>query len=37
MQIEDKRLDTIKNLLEPKFVQDIQVFLGFANFYCRFM
>lgn len=35
--MEDKRIKAVKNWPEPKSVQDIQVFLGFANFYRRFI
>ena len=35
--MEDKRIKVVKQWLEPQLVQDIQVFLGFANFYCRFI
>ena len=35
--MEDKRIETVKQWLEPQSVQDIQVFLGFANFYRRFI
>ena len=31
--MEDERIKVIKNWPEPKLVQDIQVFIGFANFY----
>ena len=37
VQIEDKRIDVVKNWPEPKSVCDIQVFLGFANFYHCFI
>ena len=37
IQIEDERMETVKNWPEPKSVRDIQVFLGFANFYQRFI
>ena len=37
IRIEDKRIKAIKNLPEPKSVQDIQVFIDFANFYQRFI
>ena len=37
IHMEDKRIKAIKQWLEPKSVRDIQVFLGFANFYCRFI
>ena len=32
-----KKLEVVKKWLEPKSVQDIQVFLGFANFYWQFI
>ena len=35
--MEDERIEVIKDWLEPKSVQDIQVFIGFANFYRRFI
>ncbi len=34
--MEEKKIEAIKSWLEPKSVWDIQVFLGFANFYKRF-
>ena len=37
IQIEDKRIEEVKNWPDPKSVRDIQVFYGFANFYCRFI
>ena len=33
LQIEDKRIEAMKNGPEPKSTQDIQVFIGFTNFY----
>ena len=33
----EERINAIKALLEPKSVQDIQIFIGFANFYQRFI
>ena len=33
VQMEDKRIETVKNWPKPKSVRDIRVFLGFANFY----
>ena len=30
-------IDVVKNWPEPKSIRDIQVSLGFANFYCRFI
>ena len=35
--MEEERINVVKNLPEPKSICDIQVFLGFANFYCRFI
>ena len=35
--MEEEKINAIKNWPEPKSVRDIQVFLGFANFYCRFI
>lgn len=35
--MEDKRIKAAKNWPELKSVRDIQVFLGFANFYHRFI
>ena len=33
IRIEDKRIEAVKQWLEPQSVRDIQMFLGFANFY----
>ena len=33
VQIEDKKIEVVKNWPEPKSIRDIQVFLDFANFY----
>ena len=35
--IEAKKIEVVKEWPEPKSVRDIQVFLGFANFYRRFI
>ena len=35
--MEDKRIEAVKQWPEPQLVRDIQVFLGFANFYQRFI
>ena len=35
--MEDERIETVRNWPEPKSVQDIQVFIGFANFYWQFI
>ena len=35
--MEEKRIDAVKKWTEPKSVHDIQVFLGFANFYRCFI
>ena len=37
VQMEDEKIEAVKNWFEPKSVRDIQVFLGFANFYQRFI
>ena len=37
IRMEDKRIEAVKQWPEPQSVQDIQVFLGFANFYRRFI
>ena len=37
VQKEDKRIEVMKNWSESKSVYDIQIFLGFANFYQRFI
>ena len=35
--MEDERMEPVKNWPEPKSIYDIQVFLGFANFYGHFI
>lgn len=37
IQIEDKKIDMVKNWPKPKSMQNIQFFLGFANFYQWFI
>ena len=37
VKIEDEQIKVVKNWPEPKSVQDIQVFIGFANFYRCFI
>ena len=37
VRIEDKQIEAVKNWPEPTLVRDIQVFIGFANFYRRFI
>ena len=37
IRIEDEQIEAVRNWPEPKSVQDIQVFIGFANFYRRFI
>ena len=37
IRMKDKRIEVVKQWLEPQSVRDIQVFLGFANFYQRFI
>ena len=35
--IENKKIKIVKQWPEPQLIRDIQVFLGFANFYQRFI
>ena len=35
--MEEERIETVKAWPKPKSIRDIQVFLGFANFYQRFI
>ena len=37
VQMEDERIEAMKNWPEPKSIRDIQVFLSFANFYQCFI
>ena len=37
IRMEEERIDAVKKWPEPQSVQDIQVFIGFANFYQRFI
>ena len=37
IRMEDERIKEVRNWPEPKSVRDIQVFIGFANFYRRFI
>ena len=37
VKMEDEQIETIKNWPKPTSVRDIQVFIGFANFYWRFI
>ena len=37
VRMEDKQIKAVKNWPEPTSVKDIQVFIGFANFYWRFI
>ena len=37
VQMDDKRIKVVRKWPEPKSMRDIQVFLGFANFYWRFI
>ena len=37
VRMEEERIEAVKNWPEPKSVRDIQVFIGFANFYQRFI
>ena len=35
--MEEERINTVKKWPEPKLVQDIKIFIGFANFYWHFI
>ena len=37
VRMEEENIDNVKNWAEPKCICNIQVFLGFANFYRRFL
>ncbi len=37
IRMEEERIENVRNWLEPQSVRDIQMFLGFANFYRRFI
>lgn len=37
VKMEESRVDAIRTWLEPRCVRDVQVFIGFANFYKRFI
>ena len=37
IRMEEERIEAVRNWLELKSVRDIQVFIGFANFYRRFI
>ena len=37
VRIQEERIEAAKTWLEPQSVRDIQVFIGFANFYRRFI
>ena len=37
VRMEDEQIEAVKNWPEPTSVRDIQVFIGFANFYWRFI
>ena len=37
IRMEEKRIEAVKDWPEPQLVRNIQVFLGFANFYRRFI
>lgn len=37
IRMEEERIEAVKAWVEPKSVRDIQVFLGFANFYRCFI
>ncbi len=35
--MEEERIEAVRDWPEPQSVRDVQVFLGFANFYRRFI
>ena len=37
ISMEAKKIEVVKEWPEPKFIQDIHIFLGFANFYQQFI
>ena len=37
VRIKDEQIEAMKNWLEPKSIREIQVLLGFANFYWRWI
>ena len=37
IRMEEERIDAVKAWPEPKSIQDIQVFIGFTNFYRHFI
>ncbi len=37
IRMEEERIEAVRDWPEPQSVRDIQVFLGFANFYKRFI
>ena len=37
VKMEDEQIEVVKNWPEPKLMKNIQVFLGFANFYSHFI
>ena len=37
VRMEDERIEVVRTWPEPQSVRDIQVFIGFANFYRRFI
>ncbi len=37
IQIEEEQIKVLNDWPEPQLVRDIQVFLGFANFYWQFI
>ena len=37
IRMDPKKVDTVQNWTVPKTVKDVQAFLGFANFYRRFI
>ena len=37
IKIEEEKVKGVLNWLTPKYVKDVQKFLGLANYYCRFI
>ena len=37
IRMEEKKIEAVKDWSEPQSIKDIQIFLGFANFYKRFI
>lgn len=37
IKMDSAKIETIKNWTTPQWVKDVQAFVGFCNFYCRFI